>query len=136
MRTRSSSRREASEALISLPPKEGVGNAGCPLHPQPRVPLCIGRTHTSKRVHRNHPTFPHAMVLTVSFELSSVTGLFCHRRLRIKSCLSPVGPTRLHKLDASVGASGPHDFAVRNNIVRPLAVRSLTGLSPTRPAIT
>src|SRR5258707_15518498 len=62
------------------------------------------------------------MVLTVSFELSPGTGLFCHRRPRIKSCLSPVGPTRLRELDASVGASGPHDFAVRCNISRPLAV--------------
>src|SRR6266481_4998691 len=62
------------------------------------------------------------MVLTVSFALSPVTGLFCHRRPRIKSCLSPVGPTRLRELDASVGASGPHDFAVRCNVSRPLAV--------------
>src|SRR5216684_1950070 len=62
------------------------------------------------------------MVLTVSFVLSPVTGLFCHRHQRIKSCLSPVGPTRLRELDASVGASGPHDFAVRCNISRPLAV--------------
>ena len=30
-------------------------------------------------------------------------------------CLSPVGPTCLRKLDASVRASGPHDFAVRSN---------------------
>src|SRR6266478_30838 len=93
-----------------------------PVAPAASRALGIGRTHTSKRVPRNHPTFPHAMVLTVSFELSPVTGLFCHRRLRIKSCLSPVGPTRLRELDASVGASGPHDFAVRNNISRPLAV--------------
>src|ERR1700722_1093654 len=28
-----------------------------------------------------HPAFPHAMVLTVSFGLSPVIGLFCHRRL-------------------------------------------------------
>jgi hypothetical protein len=35
--TTSPSRREASEACLNLPPKEGVGNAGCPLHPQPRV---------------------------------------------------------------------------------------------------
>jgi hypothetical protein len=35
--------------------------------------------------------------------LSPVTGLSCHRRRR--SCL--------HRLDSSVGASGPHDFAVR-----------------------
>jgi hypothetical protein len=33
--------------------------------------------------------------------------------LRIKDCLSPVGPTHLRKLDAGVEASGPHDFAVR-----------------------
>src|SRR3979411_1704295 len=49
------------------------------------------------------------MVLTVSFGLSSVTGLVCHRRERI--CL--------RSLDTSVGASGPHDFAVRISAVRP-----------------
>src|SRR5450631_165745 len=53
------------------------------------------------------------MVLTAYVVLSPVTGLFCHRRQRIKFCLSPVGPTQLRELDASVGASGPHDFAVR-----------------------
>src|SRR5258705_11930941 len=31
------SRRNAPEPLMNLPPKEGVGNAGCPLHPRPRV---------------------------------------------------------------------------------------------------
>jgi len=67
------------------------------------------------------------MVLTAYVVLSSVNGLFCHRRQRIKFCLSPVGPTQLRKLDASVGASGPHDFAVRCNISRPLAWWSLTG---------
>jgi len=55
------------------------------------------------------------MVLTVSFGLSSVTGLSCHRRLQVTTC----------KLDASVGASGPHDFAVRAGAAR-LA-------SPSRP---
>jgi hypothetical protein len=40
--------------------------------------------------------------------LSSVIGLSCHRRLR----------SLLHKLDASVEASGPHDFAVRFGAVR------------------
>jgi hypothetical protein len=54
------------------------------------------------------PGFPCAMVLTVSFVLSPVTGLFCHRRLRVTTC----------KLDASVGASGPHDFAVRVSAAR------------------
>jgi hypothetical protein len=31
------SRRDAPEALLYLSPKEGVGNAGCPWHPRPRV---------------------------------------------------------------------------------------------------
>ena len=43
------------------------------------------------------------MVLTVSFVLSPVTGLFCHRHFAII----------VAKLSASVGAPGPHDFAVR-----------------------
>src|SRR3981189_1374181 len=61
--------RNAPEPLMNLPPLEGVGNAGCPLHPQPRVRFALVEMHTSKRVHRNHPAFPHAMVLTVSFVL-------------------------------------------------------------------
>ena len=52
------------------------------------------------------PGIPRAMVLTAYFALSSVTGLFCHRRLRETS----------RRLDASVGASGPHDFAVREKL--------------------
>jgi len=43
--------------------------------------------------------------------LSLVTGLSCHHRLRFLT----------RKLDASVGASGPHAFAVRNIAARPRA---------------
>ena len=53
--------------------------------------------------HTGTPGIPRAMVLTVSFVISPVIGLCCHRRKR--SCV--------RKLDASVEASGPHDFAVR-----------------------
>src|SRR6266481_8886134 len=49
-------------------------------------------------------------------------------------CLSPVGPTQLRVLDASVGASGPHDFAVRENVSRPRAV-DRSQIQRTRPAI-
>jgi hypothetical protein len=54
------------------------------------------------------------MVLTVSFELSSVTGLFV-----------TVAPKKLasQELDASAGASGPHDFAVRSRAVRQKRIR-------------
>jgi hypothetical protein len=33
--------RHAPEPLMNLSPKEGVGNAGCPLHPRPRVHLVV-----------------------------------------------------------------------------------------------
>src|SRR5229473_1516924 len=81
--------RSARGVAESSAPKEGVGNAGCPLHPQPRARLALVKMHTSKRVHRNRPAFPHAMVLTVSFVLSPVTGLFCHRHQRIKVLSKP-----------------------------------------------
>jgi hypothetical protein len=54
------------------------------------------------------PGIPRAMVLTVSFVLSPVTGLFCHRYRR----------SFLRQLDTSVGVSGPHDFAVRVSTIR------------------
>ena len=52
-----------------------------------------------------HPAFPHAMVLTGSFVISPVIGLFCHRHFTDNNSA---------KLDAGVEASGPHDFSVRN----------------------
>src|SRR5712691_2649161 len=39
--TLATSPRHAPEPLKNLPPKEGVGNAGCPLHPRPRVHLVV-----------------------------------------------------------------------------------------------
>src|SRR3954449_6702789 len=53
------------------------------------------------------PGIPRAMVLTAYFVISPVIGLCCHRRLAFTA-----------KLDASVEASGPHDFAVRLSTVR------------------
>jgi hypothetical protein len=40
---------------------------------------------------------------TTYIALSPATNSSCHRRLRIKTCPSPVGPTRLHRLDISNG---------------------------------
>jgi hypothetical protein len=61
------------------------------------------------------PGLPCAMVLTVSFVLSPVTGLFA----------TVVSAMRKHcrHLNASIGASGPHDFAVRLSIIRPARIR-------------
>jgi hypothetical protein len=40
-RALATSPRNAPEPLMNLPPKEGVGNAGCPLHPRPRVHFAL-----------------------------------------------------------------------------------------------
>jgi hypothetical protein len=61
------------------------------------------------------------MVLTVSFVLSPVIGLSCHRRFADISA----------KLDAGVEASGPHDFAVHRK--RPRRKRRPR---PPHPALT
>src|SRR5271168_898095 len=96
---------EVSSTLQS----EGAGNAGCPMHPQPRVRFVVGvctRVFTAEAPETSG--IPHAMVLTAYIALSPGTGLSCPRRSRSK----------LRDLNASVGASGPHDFAVRLKRVR------------------
>jgi hypothetical protein len=83
---------------------QGMPGARCA-----RSLACKIKKHTSivTTVTPETPGIPHAMVLTVSFGLSPVIGLSCHRRLAFTA-----------KLDASVEASGPHDFAVRLSAVR------------------
>jgi hypothetical protein len=74
----------------------------------------------SQRAIGKHPTFPHAMVYSLYRALPG-DRLSCHRRQR--SCL--------HRLDTSVGVSGPHVFAVRK-----LATSSALPLRPPHPAPT
>src|SRR3977135_1496912 len=57
------SRRDAPELCMNLSPKEGVGNAGCPLHPQPRAQSVVTHTSVVTTGPPEHPAFPHAMVL-------------------------------------------------------------------------
>jgi hypothetical protein len=91
--TTSASRREAPEILHFSSAQRGRGERRMPAAPAASCALGSGSMHTSKRVHRNHPTFPHAMVLTVCFVLSPAIGLFCHRRLTdLKVLSSPVEP--------------------------------------------
>src|SRR5437762_12243802 len=51
--------RDAPEPLMNLPPKEGVGNAGCPLHPRPRVHLVRGNRNIFRKIRNKarHLTF-------------------------------------------------------------------------------
>ena len=71
-----------------LSPKEGVGNAGCPLHPQPRVHLVVvERT----RVTTSTPESPDVPARNGfnGFLRALVSGLFCHRRQRTNVLSKP-----------------------------------------------
>ena len=101
-------------------PNEGVGNAGCPLHPRPRVHfVLVERTRVTTST-PERPAFPHAMVLTVYFALSPVTGLFCHRRQRMYGSSAP-GRADLPSANLTP-ASGRQDHTTS-----PYATTSLVG---------
>src|SRR6202050_5077565 len=91
-------------------PTEGAGlpqegSRECRAPDAPAASRVEKNTRVSHHGHAGSPGIPRAMVLTVSFALSPVIGLVCHRRRR---------DAKHHRqLDASVEASGPHDFAVR-----------------------
>ena len=82
---------------------EGAGNAGCALHPRSRVPKNAHMAHTSIQGSGNTPTSPAQWLY----------GLL--RALPGERAFLPPSLARnlLRKLDASIAAPGPHDFAVR-----------------------
>ena len=110
-------RRGAPEVCKKSPPKEGAGNAGRPVHPQPRVQ---SRKHTSV-VTTSSPGLPgiparngfNGFLRALPGDRLVVTVIGGLRFCRARS-----GFQNLRQLDASAGASGPHDFAVRESISR------------------
>ena len=92
---------------------EGAGKAGCTLHPRSRAQCAQRSAHTSIQVQRRHPGLPCAVVYDL---LRALLGD------RAFLPPSPRGP-RPTRLDASVGASGPHDFIVRFSAVRRQHIR-------------
>jgi len=111
---------------------EGVGNAGCPMHPQPRVRILAVSMHTS--IHSEPPESP-------GIPARNGFNGFLRALLGDRACLSPspaesrvsgpTGPTsRFRRLDASVGASGPHDFAVRRQAPSSEALPASTASRP------
>ena len=61
---------------------EGAGNAGRPMRPIAACAMIVGECTRAGQVTPVSPGIPRAMVLTVSFVLSSATGLSCHRHPR------------------------------------------------------
>src|SRR3954471_11585165 len=100
---------------MNLSPQNIRGRRECRALDAPAASHAKLKKHTSivTTVTPEQPGIPRAMVLTVSFVLFPVTGLVCHRRQR----------KYFRRLDASVGASEPHDFAVRVSTVRQRCLR-------------
>jgi len=100
-------------------PKEIRGRREDRVRAAPAVPCAIAQesAHTSIQVQRRTPGLPCAMALRLISRSPRRRIPVCHRRLRIKSCLSPVGPTRLHRLGISNGC--------RNHTVLPYAATRL-----------
>src|SRR5262249_36981835 len=84
-----------------------------------RVPTCTHGPRAKKnaaepQVQADQPAFP-AQWFYGLYVISPVTGLSCHRHRR--------DAEHHRQLDASVGAPGPYDFAVRDIVIRPLTRR-------------
>ncbi len=86
--------------------------------------VCNVHKKVRTRAYRAAEAIRHSLRngFTAYSALSPVIGLSCHRRLADTSA----------KLDASVEASGPHDFAVRIRAVRQRRIRVHRSLSHVR----
>jgi hypothetical protein len=98
--------------------REGAGNAGCTLHPRSRVQSAQKKAHTSIQVQRRQSGIPCAMALRLMPRSPRRRVPFCHRRQRIRTCLSPVGPTHLRWLDISNGCQDHTVLPYATNAVR------------------
>jgi hypothetical protein len=100
------SRRDMPESL-KKPSAPKRGRAGMPGAQCTRSLVCESGSSECTRVFTavapEITRHPRTQWFTAYFVISPAIGLFCHRRLQRLSC----------KLDASVEASGPHDFSVR-----------------------
>jgi hypothetical protein len=102
------SRHDASEFCETIAPSGKQRARGMPGAQCTRSLVCAGVVEYaheySQRRHRKHPAFPTQWFYGL-YVISPGTGLSCPRHLS--------GNCFPRKLSASVGAPGPHDFAVR-----------------------
>ena len=108
-----SRRRFRASFALNFPPSPIRGRRECraPDAPAASCALCIGRTHTSNNEYTGNTRHSPRNGFNGFLRALPVTGLFCHRH------------RRFDRLDTSVGASGPHDFAVRFSAVRQERIR-------------
>ena len=106
--------------LVVPPRKRAQGKPGADCARSPVCEKCAkGSTRVNYRYSRDIPAFP-AQCFYDLYVISPVSGVFCHRHRRDAS----------RRLDATVAAPGPHDFAVRCDRFRPVR----NHLRPQRPS--
>jgi hypothetical protein len=107
---------------------EGVGNAGCPPHPQPRVRNKTKHTSMVTTVTAGFTRHSRTrMVLTAYFALSPVIGLYCHRHRRIWHARARSGRHASADLTPASRRQDHTTSPSATGICRPRARRSLTG---------
>src|SRR4051794_9902854 len=68
------------------------------------------------------PAFPHAMVLTVSFAISPVIGLVCHRRFASEQSLTPASRRQNHTTSPSAFSAVRQRRLIASIASRPASV--------------
>jgi hypothetical protein len=128
--------RISREFCSNVPPSSYRGRRECRAPDAPAASRVEKNTRVSHHGHAGSPGIPRAVVLTAYFALSPVTGLSCHRHPQ-ETCKKLAS----RELDASVGASGPHDFAVRkisafvNALLTSTASRPASVTIASRPSV-
>ena len=120
-RSRGSIRPRFAEKFRALK-SEGAGNAGCALHPRSRVQKCAKNAH-------EHTGSAEDIRHSLRNGLTAYNALSPEYRAFLPPSPSGYGTSAPGRADMppkdltpTTEASGPHDFAVRNNIVRQRAV--------------
>ena len=129
------SRRNAPEALQIVRPPENQRGQGRPGARCTRGLVCKIVRKTRTRAYRfsgNTPAFPAQWLYGLYRAHPGVAGFLVSVALRKPAPRPGRAFSTSARLDASVEASDPHDFAVRFNAVRLPAGRSLTELIPPR----
>jgi hypothetical protein len=134
IRLRDLATRCARVVHLSSAPKEGVGNAGCPLHPRSRVHVVVIEGTRVTTSTPESPGIPARNGFTAYFALSPVTGLSCHRR-STDMFLSKPGWADLNSANLTP-ASGCQDHTTSPYATTSLVrVLSIAHRLITRPAI-
>src|ERR1700691_2232799 len=103
--TSASSPRDAPEFCVFLRAPKKQRAQGKPGARCTRSRACsVESTRVSHHRFTGTPGLPCAMVLTVSFVLSRVTGLCCHRRLQYSASLTPASRRQDHTTPPSAAS--------------------------------